>query len=103
MVLVSRSPHHGDDDDVVVVVVSRGVGHPHRLTLVSGRGLPRACMGVWGLDRAGARPLTHHGDGDDDPVVVSHGGGRPRPWARRLVLILRRRGCGWMWAGACAR
>ena len=33
------------------------------------------------MDRVGAHPLTHHGDGDDDPVVVSHGGGRPCPCA----------------------
>ena len=55
------------------------------------------------MDRAGARPLTHYGDGDNDPVVVSHSGGRPRPWARRLAPVLRRWGCGWMWAGAHAR
>ena len=94
----------GDNADVVVVVVSHGVGHPHRLTLVSGRGLAiGACVGVWALDRAGAHPLTHYGDRDNNPVVVSHGGGRPRPWACRLAPVLRRWGCGWMWAGARVR
>ena len=97
--LASRSLHHGDDDDDV----SRSVGHPHCLMLVSGRGLPGARVGVWGLDRAGVHPLTHHGDRDDDPVVVSHGRGRLCPWARRLAPVLRWRGYGWMWAGAPAR
>ena len=60
-------------------------------------------MGVWALDRAGACPLMHYGDGDDDPVVVSHGGGRPCPWAHRPASGLRRWECGWMWAGAPAR
>ena len=55
------------------------------------------------MDRAGARQLMHYGDGDDDPVVVSHGGGRPCPWARHPASVLRRWECGWMWAGAPAR
>ena len=54
------------------------------------------------MDRAGACPLTHYGDGDDDPVVVSHGGGRPHPWARRLTPVWRQRACDWVWAGARA-
>ena len=57
------------------------------------------------MDWGGARPLMHYGDGDDDPIVVSHGEGRPHLWARRLAPILRRQGCGWMWAAArtCSR
>ena len=54
------------------------------------------------MDQAGAHCLTHCGDRDDDPIVVSHSGGRPCPWACRLMPILRRQACGWMWAGACA-
>ena len=55
------------------------------------------------MDRAGVLHLTNYGDGDDDPVIVSHGGGRPCPWAHRLMLVWRRQGCGWMWVGPCAR
>ena len=74
--VVGQSLHHGDDNDDVVIVVSCGVGHPHRLTLVSGRGLPiGAHVGVWALDRVGACPL---------------------------MPVWRRRACGWVWAGACA-
>ena len=61
--VVRQQSHHGDD---VVVVVSCGLGHPHHMTSVSGWGLPiRAHVGVWASDQAGARHLTHYGDGDD--------------------------------------
>ena len=60
-------------------------------------------MGVWVVDRVGACHLTHYGDGDNDPVVVLHGGGHPCPWARRLMPILRQRACSWVWVGVHAR
>ena len=55
------------------------------------------------MDRVGAHRLTHYGDGDDDPVVLSHGGGHPCLWVRRLTPVWRRRACGWVWAGVHAR
>ena len=55
------------------------------------------------MDQAGAYRLKHYGNGDNDPVVVSHGGGHPCLWVRRLTPVWRRRVCGWVWAGAHAR
>ena len=59
-----------------------------------------ARVGVWVLDRAGAHRLKHYRGGDDDPIVISHSGGRPCPWARCLAPVSRQRACGWVWAGA---
>ena len=55
------------------------------------------------MDRVGVHHLTHYGDVDDNPIIVSHSGGRPCPWARRLMPVWRRRACGSVWAGAPAR
>ena len=94
---MSQLLHHGDNDDIVIFVL-HGVGHPHHLMLVSGWGLPGVHVGVWGLDRAGARPLTHHVDRDDDPVVVLYGRGCPYLWVCCLTPVLKQQACGWMWA-----